>query len=103
MYKASSKSLVKDQSSNSSFLCIRTNNFAPFYSWSLCEFVGDCLGPQYISSQKIPWSETITLISHKDFKKDGAQLLLSKQFSPSNFILIHIIHISLDLFQYFKW
>ena len=26
------------------------NNFAPSLFWSLCEFVGDCFGPQYFSS-----------------------------------------------------
>ena len=41
------------------------NNFAPSIFRSLCEFVGDCLGPQYISSgatlpQKHTSSKTIT-------------------------------------------
>ena len=39
------------------------NNFAPYIFQSLCEFVGDCFGPQYFSSRalrKIPRSKAIT-------------------------------------------
>ena len=59
------------------------NNFAPSIFWSLCEFVGDCFGPQYFSSgASLPQKNTLAQnnhlrFSHNDLKKDGAQLLLS--------------------------
>ena len=60
------------------------NNFAPSIFRSLCEFVGDCSGPQYFSSgAALPQKNTSAQnnhlrFSHNDLKKDGAQLLLSK-------------------------
>ena len=59
------------------------NNFAPSFFQSLCEFVGDCFGPLYFSSElrslrKYFGPKQSPPISHNDLKKDGAQLLLSK-------------------------
>ena len=83
------------------------NNFAPSVFQSLCEFVGDCFGPRYFSSgATLPQKNTLgpkqsPLISHSDFRKDGAQLLLSKKstlqlfesqkavFSPKMLTLSH--------------
>ena len=62
------------------------NNFAPSIFQSLCEFVGDCFGPQYFSSGSYAPSEKYLSpkqsppISHNDLKKDGAQLLLCKYY-----------------------
>ena len=59
------------------------NNFAPSIFRSLCEFVGDCFGPQYFSSgATLPQKNTSVQNNHLRFhtmtsKKDGAQLLLS--------------------------
>ena len=59
------------------------NNFAPSIFRSLCEFVGDCFGPQYFSSgAALPQKNTSAQnnhlrFSHNVLKKDGAQLLLS--------------------------
>ena len=60
------------------------DNFALSISPSLCEFVGDCFGPRYFSSgatlpQKNLGPKQSPPISQNDLKKDGAQLLLSKQ------------------------
>ena len=58
------------------------NNFAPSIFRPLCEFVGDCFGPRYFSSGATAPSEKYLgpkqspPISHTDFKKDGAQLLI---------------------------
>ena len=46
------------------------------FFWSLCEFVGDCFGPQYFSSGATHPQKN-SLASHNDLKKDGAKLLLS--------------------------
>ena len=54
------------------------------FFWSLCEFVGDCLGLQYFSSgAMLPQKNTLVQNNHLRFhtmtsKKDGTQLLLSK-------------------------
>ena len=61
------------------------NNFAPSIFRSLCEFVGDCFRPRYFSSgATLPQKNTSVQNNHPWFhtmtsKKDGAQLLLSKQ------------------------
>ena len=61
------------------------NNFVPSLFWSLCEFVGDCFGPRYFSSgAALPQKNTSVQNNHLRFhtmtsKKDGAQLLWSKQ------------------------
>ena len=71
------------------------NNFAPSLFWSLCEFVGDCFGPRYFSSgAALPQKNTSVQNNHLQFhtmtsKKDGAQLLLSKNNNGLRGGLVH--------------
>ena len=55
------------------------NNFASSIFRSLCEFVGDCIGPRYFAlGDALPQKNTSAQnnhlrFSHNDLKKDGAQ------------------------------
>ena len=49
------------------------NNFAPSLFRSLCEFYGDCFGPQYFSLGELGPKQSPS-ISHNDLKKDVVQL-----------------------------
>ena len=55
------------------------NNFAPSLFRSLCEFDGDCFGPQYFSLGALGPKQSPS-ISHNDLKKYVVQLLLSNKY-----------------------
>ena len=67
------------------------NNFAPSIFRSVCEFVGDCFGPQYFSSgATLPQKNTWVQNNHLRFHTITSKKMVHSYYCLSKFYLIKI-------------